>query len=80
MINDFGHGMITDKMINLIEKKFKNIFINVQTNSSNLGYNLITKYNRYFIFTVDEPEARLAIKNRFANTTTLFKQIRKKSI
>ena len=78
MINDFGHGMITDKMINLIEKKFKNIFINVQTNSSNLGYNLITKYNRCSYFTVDEPEARLATKNRFANTTTLFKQIRKK--
>ena len=29
---------------------------------------------------MDEPEARLATKNRFANTTTLFKQIRKKSI
>ena len=36
MINDFGHIVITDKMINLIEKKIKNIFINVQTNSSNL--------------------------------------------
>ena len=77
MINDFGHGMITDKMISLIEKKFKNIFINVQTNSSNLGYNLITKYNRCSYFTVDEPEARLATKNRFANTTTLLSKSEK---
>ena len=26
MINDFGHGMITDKMINLIEKNLKTFY------------------------------------------------------
>ncbi len=78
MINDFGHGMITEKIRNFIIKNFKNIFVNVQTNSSNLGYNLITKYKSCSYFTVDEPEARLATKNRFSDTTNLFTQIRKK--
>jgi len=78
MINDFGHGMITDRIRNFIIKNFKNVFVNVQTNSANLGYNLITNYKSCSYFTVDEPEARLATKNRFANTSELFKQIRKK--
>ena len=77
MINDFGHGMITEKIRKFIIKNFKNIFVNVQTNSSNLGYNLITKYKSCSYFTIDEPEARLATKNRFSNTKDLFKQIRR---
>lgn len=78
MINDFGHGMITKRIKNFIVSNFKNVYVNVQTNSANLGYNLITDYKKCSYFTVDEPEARLATKDRFAKTAELFKEIRKK--
>ena len=44
---------------------------NCQTNSSNNGYNFITKYKRANFITLDEPEARLSTQKRFADLKIL---------
>jgi sugar/nucleoside kinase (ribokinase family) len=40
--------------------------LNVQTNSANLGYNLVTKYSRADYICIDEPELRLAMQQKYA--------------
>ena len=41
--------------------------VNAQSNSANLGYNLITKYPRADYVCIDAPEARLAVSDRVAS-------------
>lgn len=57
---DFGHGLIDNEAIHIIEENAKLLSVNCQTNSSNYGMNLITKYNRAEFFALDQKELRLA--------------------
>ncbi len=84
IINDFGHGLMTKSIRKLIEKKSKKLAINVQSNSANLGFNFFNKYNKCNYLTMDEPEARIAIKERFGDIkkikNKIFKEINAHSI
>lgn len=64
LVADYGHGLISAKSIELLENRSGFLAVNVQTNSANLGFNLITKYRRADYVCVDEPEIRLALHNR----------------
>ncbi|MBQ8945548.1 MAG: adenylyltransferase/cytidyltransferase family protein [Lachnospiraceae bacterium] len=57
---DFGHGLLNKEMIRLLEEKARFLALNCQTNSSNYGLNLITKYKRADAFSVDQKELKLA--------------------
>ena len=78
IVNDFGHGLVTEKIINIIEKNSKYLSINVQTNSSNIGFNYLTKFTKTNYFTIDEPEARLALSDEYSNTKNLFYKLKKR--
>ncbi|MCM1251247.1 MAG: PfkB family carbohydrate kinase [Clostridium sp.] len=60
---DFGHGLIDEETIDIIQNGAKKLILNCQTNSSNYGLNLITKYQRADYFSLDEKELRLAFSN-----------------
>lgn len=61
MISDYGHGVLTEPIISEVRHRAKFLAVNAQTNSANLGYNLITKkYSSPNLACVDEAEARLA--------------------
>lgn len=60
---DFGHGLINHNIMEMIEKNAKFLVLNCQTNSSNYGTNLITKYHRANAFSVDEKELKLAFSD-----------------
>lgn len=62
VVCDYGHGLIQQKAIDIIESKAKHLALNVQTNSSNRGLNVITKYKRADSFVVDESELQLAVR------------------
>jgi rfaE bifunctional protein nucleotidyltransferase chain/domain len=64
IIADFGHGLITRRMADVIEGKSRFLTINTQSNSGNMGFNLITKYHRADYVCIDAPEARLAVADR----------------
>ena len=64
IVNDFGHGFITQGMIDILGEKARFLGVNVQTNSANAGFNLITKYPRADYICLDEVEARLACHDR----------------
>ncbi len=63
VVTDFGHGAIdaydAEKCCGM-----SFVAVNAQTNSANIGYNLITKYPRADYIVIDEPEARLAAADR----------------
>lgn len=57
---DFGHGLIDEEAMSIIQNNSKKLILNCQTNSSNYGLNLITKYDKVDYFSLDEKELRLA--------------------
>lgn len=75
IIADYGHGLIDNTAIDIIQTKAKSLAVNCQTNSSNYGTNLITKYHRADMFTVDERELRLALANSSQQVEILLKKL-----
>lgn len=57
---DFGHGLVDEEVMRLVQEKAKYLALNCQTNSSNKGMNIITKYTRADVFTLDQQEMNLA--------------------
>lgn len=57
---DFGHGLIEREAIDIIQSHAKYLILNCQTNSANKGLNIITKYTRADVFTLDQQELKLA--------------------
>lgn len=64
IVGDFGHGMITDKIKDLLIRRAKYLAVNVQTNSGNAGFNVITKFNRADFISITKEELELAIQQR----------------
>lgn len=57
---DFGHGLVDREVITIVQNHAKYLVLNCQTNSSNTGMNIITKYTRADLFTLDQQELKLA--------------------
>lgn len=64
IVADFGHGCMTQKMIDRVSAEAQFLAVNAQTNAANHGYNLITKYPKADYIVIDDPEARLAAVDR----------------
>lgn len=64
---DFGHGLIDEKVGEIIQQRAKYLVLNCQTNSTNYGLNIITKYHRADVFTLDQKELKLAFPMHIAN-------------
>ena len=75
VVCDYGHGLIDEKAIKIIEEKSRFLSVNCQTNSSNLGANLITKYHRADAFVVDEREAKLPFGQTIGNSDVLLERL-----
>ncbi|MDR1160324.1 MAG: PfkB family carbohydrate kinase [Syntrophomonadaceae bacterium] len=61
VIADFGHGLLTPGLRDFLQKKSIFTALNCQTNSTNYGFNLINKYHRADVFSLDQKELRLAL-------------------
>lgn len=57
---DFGHGLIDEAVMDIVQEEAKYLVLNCQTNSSNKGMNIITKYHRADVFSLDQNELALA--------------------
>ena len=64
IVTDFGHGAMVQPLMDRIAKEARFLAINAQTNATNFGFNLVTKYKRADLVVVDEMEARLAAHDR----------------
>jgi rfaE bifunctional protein nucleotidyltransferase chain/domain len=78
IVNDFGHGLIDDELIDIFCRKARFLAVNAQTNSANRGFNLVTKYPRADFVCIDEPEARLAVADRYSPIDAVVDKLRKR--
>jgi len=65
IVQDYGHGLMTKKIINKLEDCANFLAINSQINSGNFGYNIITKYHGASYYCLDLNEARMAINSKY---------------
>ena len=78
VVCDYGHGLLDEEALRILEDGAKYLAVNCQTNSSNYGTNIITKYQRADTFCVDERELRLAFGQALTRRTTLLKELMRK--
>lgn len=74
IVADFGHGHVGSRTIEWLADQPVFLSVNTQTNSANIGYNLITKYPRADYICIDEEEMRLANHSRYGNLDELTAQ------
>jgi rfaE bifunctional protein nucleotidyltransferase chain/domain len=77
LVADYGHGFLGRDLINVLAGESRFLAVNVQTNSANIGFNLITKYPRIDYICIDEPEIRLAAHDRFSPVDELIRRLAK---
>ena len=73
--SDFGNGLIGPEIVSVLCRQSRFLAVNTQTNSANVGFNLINKYPRADYVCVDEPEIRLATCDKFANLEILARKV-----
>jgi sugar/nucleoside kinase (ribokinase family) len=72
---DFGHGLIGPSAVQTLTERARFLAVNTQSNSANMGYNLITKYRHADYVCIDLPEARLAIGDRVSPIADVVRRI-----
>jgi rfaE bifunctional protein nucleotidyltransferase chain/domain len=77
LVNDYGHGFFTDKIIKILVKKSKFLSVNTQINAGNKGFNLITKYKNAHFTCIDEMEAMRAVNRNDLDIKKLINKLHK---
>lgn len=72
---DFGHGVFQGQVLETMERIQTFIGLNVQTNSSNFGFNTYRKHTNWNYLCLDTREARLALRDRYSSPLELFRGI-----
>ena len=78
VVGDFGHGLLTENVIKVLEEKSNYLAVNVQSNSANLGFNYATKYNSPNFISMDVQELRYAVEDRFSEVPVLVNKLHDK--
>jgi len=73
IVYDFGHGLINKEIIKTLTKLSDKVFLNCQSNSSNFGFNLVNKYKRAKVISMDEQEFRLCAQDKNTSVKDLIK-------
>lgn len=65
VVPDYGHGMMTPKVIALLSEKAKFLVVNTQANAGNRGFNTVSKYPRadYVCIAGHELELEMRLRN-----------------
>ena len=77
IVSDYGHSFISQKIVNYLSKK-KNVIVNTQLNSANLGYHTIGKYKNSNWAIINEVELRHELRDRYTNVKTLMIRLSQK--
>ncbi len=78
IIADYGHGIMTKKIINNIKSKTKFLAANVQINAANKSYHSFNNYKNTDCIIINETELRSEMRNREDKINTLIKKLSKK--
>jgi len=76
IVNDFGHGLLTKRLRAWLSACGKFLALNTQTNSANMGFNAVTNYTRADFVAIDDPELRLAARDKFGAVADMASRLR----
>ena len=72
---DYGHGLLTDKIVKNIEQKSKNLAVNAQLNSFNSSFYSHSKFKKVNYFCIHNGELRHGFRERYLSTNKLIKKL-----
>ena len=75
VVPDFGNGFISARMVQILAEKSKFLAVNTQINSGNRGYHTIKRYPRADYVSLNEPELRLAVHDRFGSLEDVAQEV-----
>ena len=78
IIADYGHGIITKRISDLIVRNSNKIYLNTQINSFNRGYHTVFKYKKINTLVINENEIRYELRDKNSEILKLVNDIRKK--
>ena len=67
IVADYGHGMMTSALIDLVCSKAKFLAVNTQANAGNRGFNMVSKYPRADYMCIAGHEMDLETRDRESN-------------
>lgn len=74
VVADYGHGFLGPSLIDVLCSAARFLAVNVQTNSANAGFNVVSKYPRADYVCVDEEEMRLANRDKYGRLEALMRR------
>ena len=78
IVVDYGHGLITPKIVKRLEKESKFLSVNTQLNSFNSSFHSISKYQHADYVCVHSGELRHDYRNRYDSEENLMKDLYKR--
>ena len=78
IVADYGHGMMTDDVIDVLCTKSRFLAVNTQSNAGNRGYNTISRYSRADYVSLAHHEIALEERNRRGDVRVLIDSVSKK--
>ena len=77
IISDYGHGLISKDFAKKILKKKKFVAVNVQINSSNIGFHSLKNYKNANCIIINENELRYEMRSKTEKIENLLKLLSK---
>ena len=75
VVADYGHGMITSQVADVLSRDAKFLAINTQVNAGNHGFNTVSKYRRADYISVSERELRLEARSPHGDLRQIVEEI-----
>jgi len=75
IVSDYGHGMLSQKLISIIKKRSKFLAVNVQINAANIGYHSLQNYKSVDCIVINESEIRHEMRSKNENIHKLIKSL-----
>ncbi len=75
VVSDFGHGLLSKNIRKYITKNSNYLALNVQTNSSNFGFNTISKYDKANFISLNNRELQMYFQDNEYHNTDLLKKL-----
>ena len=71
IVADYGHGMISAEVADLLSAKARYLAINTQVNAGNHGFNTVSKYHRADFISISEREIRMETRNQLGDLNAI---------
>ena len=78
IISDYGHGLITKKIVKKLKSSNKFLALNAQVNASNHGFHSLEKYKKVDTLIINENELRHEMRDKLENINIISSKLMKK--